>query len=268
MPQWKTHSRPLLPITVIGVASAVGAVASLVAAYRLNETPPRLFFAGLLANLGTTFAGVAATILVLDRLSRRAQQYEHRRQLLRDIGGASNGTALRAIQELKAAGALSDGSLAGQDFSQARLEGVRLTRADLHNTRLRDANLESAVLFAVDLRGTDLRGANLKKAALIGCDLRDADLFGAHLEGSELRKVDMRNSLLVGAFLSGAVVKGCNMDGARFGMSTLWPDAFDPKEHGALDKGDWFGSFFDTIADEIETVTEGDPELKRLLEDD
>jgi hypothetical protein len=66
----------------------------------------------------------------------------------------------------------------------------------------------------LSLRGRDLRGEDLANAFLADVDLSDTDLRGVDLRGADLG--------------------GAHLLRARYDARTQWPEAFDPREHGAV----------------------------------
>jgi hypothetical protein len=112
----------------------------------------------------------------------------------------------------------------------AHLEGARLGRSRLEDARLREAHLEGASLWGAHLQGADLRGAHLERADLAGAHLEGADLAGAHLEGAVLHFA----TYSVGEYQEDTVLID-DVIGRRVswrGRPTVWPDGFDPEEHG------------------------------------
>lgn len=105
----------------------------------------------LYANVGVDFVSIAITVLGIDALNQRREARMEKRRLIREMGSRDNGIALRAVQELREYGYLSDGSL--------------------HSVWLMRANLEGAELYSADIRGAALHSANLRGAELIGANL-------------------------------------------------------------------------------------------------
>ena len=86
-------------------------------------------------------------------------------------------------------------SIAGRNFSGARIRQADLSLATADRARFHGANLSLANLFGARLSGADLRDANLEGATLVGAFLGGARMSGAALTGANLS----------GAELSGAV---------------------------------------------------------------
>src|SRR6266498_5981079 len=105
-------------------------------------------------NVVIALASIAIALLVIDSLNQRNAEEQLKAKLIRELSSTDNGTALRAVRELRARGWLEDGSLRG-----ANLVGVNLRRAYLIG-----GNLQAAVLFRADLQEADLVGANLQGA--------------------------------------------------------------------------------------------------------
>ena len=62
----------------------------------------------------------------------------------------------------------------GADFTNARLDGANLTRADLRGADFTLANLRGAILVQADLRETYFHVANMRAANLTDSDIRGA----------------------------------------------------------------------------------------------
>ncbi|MBN2369987.1 MAG: pentapeptide repeat-containing protein [Vicinamibacteria bacterium] len=124
---------------------------------------------------------------------------------------------------------MTDGSLRGEIFVRANLEGAHLRDAVLQGGSLRYAQLHDVDLSGADLRGVafleaDLSGANLTRARLQRAEPRYADLQGAVLRMADLRDAKMFAVSLQGADLSGARLEGADTREARFDRRTVMPD--------------------------------------------
>jgi hypothetical protein len=102
--------------------------------------------------------------------------------------------------------------------------------ADLSNACFAGANLYWAFLNRTILRGADLSGACLR-----GADIEDADLSFANLTGADLGLCGVgRATHLDGANLTGADMTGALLTCAVYDHRTIFPDGFNPKDHGML----------------------------------
>jgi uncharacterized protein YjbI with pentapeptide repeats len=125
-------------------------------------------------------------------------------------------------------------------FTRARLDGARMTGADLRGARFEEAQLEgadlahaliqgasfaSARLDKADITGgvqaqganfivANLQGADLTGASLVGADFSNADLTGAVLGYANLDAANLRDAKLDGAVLYRASLRGADMAGA------------------------------------------------------
>ena len=181
------------------------------------------------ANVSVDCLSIAFAILVIDRLNeRRADEQEKTKeqqakaeaeaqlkaQLIREMRSTDNGIALRAVEEFRARGGLTDGSLEAAHLKEANLQSVNLRGANmkkayleganLQRAELRDTCLQEAFLWCADLRGAMLRHTNLQAAFLQGTNLR-----GAFLEGANLQEAN-----LVDACLKGANLRNANLQAA------------------------------------------------------
>ena len=103
-------------------------------------------------------------------------------QLIRKLRSPHNKVAVQAVEELRARGWLSGGSL-----ERAHLRFVHLQGADLYGANLQDANLCMADLRWADLSMVNLEGARLNKADLYRADLSEANLHGAFMTRANLQ---------------------------------------------------------------------------------
>jgi uncharacterized protein YjbI with pentapeptide repeats len=140
----------------------------------LNDPKAMAAFYGVFSHIPPDNSQVQST-----RLSGNTDM-----QLIRKLRSSDNSLVVRAAEELRRRGRLSDGTLAWVQLRYAHLQG-----ADLGGADLRKASLSLA----------DLRGANLSYACL-----QEARLDKANLSGAEMDKADLRNSLMTRANLQGA----------------------------------------------------------------
>ncbi|NJN92367.1 MAG: NACHT domain-containing protein [Leptolyngbyaceae cyanobacterium SL_5_14] len=110
---------------------------------------------------------------------------------------------------------LSYSDLSRADLSRADLRGANLCGVDLREADLRGADLRGAVLckkFDLDPKEiTKLQGIKLSDANLAGLDLSDLDLSGANLSGLDLRNFDLKGTNLSGADLSRVNLSGLDL---------------------------------------------------------
>jgi hypothetical protein len=165
----------------------------------------RRLFADMYANIGAELLSIALTVLIIDKLVERRDRHQQKERLIREMGSRDSGTALSAVDELRARGWLTDGSL---------------TRADLKYANLSDANLADAVMpgayltFAI-LKAADLRNASLRGAILRSTDLREALLLNTDLSDTKILDANLQNAKMQGANLAGAQITGSDLTGVR-----------------------------------------------------
>jgi len=174
------------------------------------------------ATLLIEAARIGATVLILDCLVKRREVIYHRKTaLIAKMGSPVKDVALEAVEQIRAAGWLTDGSLqdanfAGAHLSEAMLDGADLRRASFVQTRLR------GVVFAwADLRGAVLRGAVLKDASFIVANLEGASLSEADLRGAVFRGAQMAGAHLRLANLYAAVLEGADLRNGQMKMAFL-----------------------------------------------
>lgn len=111
----------------------------------------------------------------------------------------------------------------GVNWSDCRMEGVHLDKADLTGARLRNVNLSGASLREGRLKGSDLSFATLSIADLSAADLQEAVMLGVSLRNADLRNAKLQGADLSYADLSGARLEGANLEGARLDHA-IWVD--------------------------------------------
>lgn len=136
-------------------------------------------------------------------------------ELINKLGSPENRCALEAVDQLRARGWLTDGSLKGIGLCRAELRDADLRKADLGGVDFHQANLQWTDLTFADLRcakltRANLQGANLRLANLTRADLFKADLHGAYnLTPEQLSKVTR---------LWGAILPEGNLYDGRFNL--------------------------------------------------
>lgn len=113
-------------------------------------------------------------------------------QVIRKLRSADPKLVLRAIDELRKRGRLSDGTLAWSEFRYVHFQGADLSgsnfyKANLNFADLRGANLTAAIMDGASLRKANLSGANFYQTSLFATCLEEATLHGAiNLEEDQL----------------------------------------------------------------------------------
>jgi hypothetical protein len=102
-------------------------------------------------------------------------------ELINLLHSPENQKVLAAVEALRQAGWLTDGSLNKNSLCNVHIEFANLRGASLHKVDFHQARLQSA-----DLSGVDLSNAKLTRAKLMG-----ADLAGANLAGADMYKVNL-----------------------------------------------------------------------------
>lgn len=181
------------------------------------------FITTFYANISSELASIAITVLIIDSLNRRREakltairEFE---RLFPKMGSTNNPAAILAVEELRARGWLTDGSLQEKDFRSAKLDDAKLWEADLQGVNLQWAHLKNANLNRVNFVGANLTQAYLGGAKCNNADLRSANLFEAKLYGVGLFEADLRDANLRGAHL-----KDAKLTNAHFDEKTVLPD--------------------------------------------
>ncbi len=85
-----------------------------------------------------------------------------------------------------------------------------------------------------NLEGKNLSGMNLFRVPFSKANLRNANLYQASMGRADLFKADLRGANIGGVDMSSANIRQAKLKGARYDCNTLWPDHFNPEEHGAV----------------------------------
>ena len=157
--------------------------------------------------------------------------------ILSKLRSSENKQVLEAVEELRAHGQLSDGTLKNIALIHAHLEGADLMKADLegvdfHQAHMEFTDLSSANLTNAKLVRATLKGANFSKTNLTGADLFKASLVDAiNLTPAQLRSAKR----LIGATLpDGKLYDGrYNLEGD---MQFLTWSRIDPHDSAEMAK--------------------------------
>lgn len=104
-------------------------------------------------------------------------------ELINRLHSPENQKVLAALEELRQAGWLTDGSLNGNSLCNVHMEYANLSGARLHKVDFHQARLQSADLSGADLSEAKLSRARLMGANLAGTDLTGADMYKVNLTG-------------------------------------------------------------------------------------
>lgn len=167
-------------------------------------------------DLWTEMVATGGAVLGIDELNRRRNVQTYKQSIIRQMASRSNDFALDAARIARDEGWLKDGSLRYTNFQYANLQDAYLEGADLQRTVFFGANLQNARLMGTRLNGALIQYAQLQGAVLLGADLRNAYLMGTNVEGANLA--------------------GSHFEGAIYNSTTRWPEGFDPKQQGAINR--------------------------------
>lgn len=137
----------------------------------------------------------------------------------------------------------SSAVMIGIDMSQAMINGVNFTRANLTNSIMKNVNaaamrvnfsgailqgvhFEKALLQSANLESVRAQGAWFVGANLMGAHLSEGDFSGAYFSGANLMNVDAKYTKFNNANFTGATVSG-DISGANFtGATGITASAF------------------------------------------
>lgn len=117
-----------------------------------------------------------------------------------NLAGADLAGASFANANLEGAD-LTDANLDSSNFSQAHLEYVNLTNAELVNTNLQGTDLRNSSLKSAQFQNTHLHKALLTSADLSGDVISDSDFSYTNLEYAQLQNTYVSNSNLSDTYL-------------------------------------------------------------------
>lgn len=197
---WPTVERLGILMAVLGIGILLAGHLDQVGHLDLHQLWLELY-----GNLGTGLVDIAITVLLIDRLNRLREDRGEIQRLVREMSSRDNSTAMRAVDTLRARGALADGTLEGADLKYANLDGAIMA----------DANLRSAYLSFAKLAGADLRNADLEGAILRAADLAEGLLINANLDGVKLLDANLQSANLHGTSLRGANLAGADLNSVR-----------------------------------------------------
>ena len=116
---------------------------------------------------------------------------------------------------------LSAMNLNGIDFRDARLTRVDFRDAKLQGSRLSLANLSRATLIGASLNRASLKETRLSHAIITNADLRDADLSSAYLHKTVLAMTDLTGAYLYKTHFSEAYLNRSKFTNTTFADTTL-----------------------------------------------
>src|SRR5258707_4502341 len=157
-------------------------------------------FLEVLEYLGSFSILIAVIFYFSESGDRLKQKHYQAWQVINTAQGkGGSGGRKEALQELAA----DHIDLVGVDVSDAFLQGVRLSEANLARANLRGADVRAGVFDRADLEYADLTSANIRGGSLTKANLQyavftDGDLNGSNLseadcEDTDFTRVDLRN---------------------------------------------------------------------------
>jgi uncharacterized protein YjbI with pentapeptide repeats len=175
-----------------------------------------------LLSLCTNALGIGVGVFILDQRAQQREESRFKADLIYKLGSRINPEAIRAAEELKRHGWLTDGSL----------KGINLNDANLRNAHLEDGKFAEATFNSAKLQNVDLRNADLQKSWWIGTKLEGAQLARCNLEeakmaGADLSKVSLKYANLRKADLPHAPLTWTLLDGTNFQEANLMFAQFD-----------------------------------------
>jgi uncharacterized protein YjbI with pentapeptide repeats len=180
-----------------------------------------------LLSLFTNVLAISFGVFVLDERAKQREEARLRADLIFRMGSHVNHEAIRATEEIKRHGWLTDGSMEKVNLETANLRGAILEKARLRQTNLNNAKLQKVTLNYADLRDAWLLGAYLQDSSLHGANLENAHLEMADLRKTMLSYANLRHAQLTAAklqstSLEGSNAKEANFHFAQFASNPMW----------------------------------------------
>lgn len=154
----------------------------------------KTFASDLYANVGIDFVSIGITVLGIDVLNQRREARLEKKRLIREMSSRDNGIALRAVNELRENGFLSDGSLCSAWFDGANLKDAQLYSSDLQGASFHYASLEYAELYSSNLSRVAFWATYLPNAGLVDANLDGANFKYVNLEGARVTKAQLQKA--------------------------------------------------------------------------
>lgn len=130
------------------------------------------------ANISTELISISITVLVIERLIRKREENELKRQLVRELRSTDSAITMRALDELNARGWSIEGVIRRAHLLRANFKGAYLKNVDLSYAWMREANFENSFMQGIKLKGAVLVGANFLGAkALTATQLSEATML-------------------------------------------------------------------------------------------
>jgi len=124
----------------------------------------------------------------------------------------------------------------GLDFSKADFTGCDLRNSVFYFSVLNDARMINVSLVNAILVGSKMRGVDLSGSLLMYSDFSKVDFSLASLRGATVVGGDFRDVEFSGADVTVVGLDQCNLEGASYDDQTIWPENFNPEEHGLINK--------------------------------
>ena len=196
---------------------------------------------GYATNVYTEALSVIVTIAYLDRRAERRATKALQEQLIRQVGGRGNDTALTALDHMRDEGwlhLLDQADLRGANLANVDLSSINMgQRIDLSPQDLSQANLSNATLIYVDfhdmysdsmnLNDSDIRSSNFEGAQLEDFTMARCDASGCNFKNAELLRANLRNTFFHGADFRHTVLIDSDLTGAQFGEYIYYWDEPD-----------------------------------------
>ena len=120
----------------------------------------------------------------------------------------------------------------------------KFNRASFVSCYLGCAYMRHAEVMHVDFTNAFIAELQLTNAKACGAIFRNCDMTVGHFEGADFTGVDFsdakmldthfENCNLCGAIMLGTEIESAIFTGATFDKHTVWPEGFNPLEHGAI----------------------------------
>ncbi|MFV0394095.1 MAG: pentapeptide repeat-containing protein [Coprobacillaceae bacterium] len=129
--------------------------------------------------------------------------------------------------------------LTGKSLKNSKLIRTDFRSASMQYTDLSNCNLTNSRFTFSESEGINLQNSNMERCLANNCDFRKANFTNTNM-----KDIILVNSHLHGAIVLGLNIETANIKGVKFDQSTVWPEGYNPLEHGAIKEVSNFSNEF------------------------
>ena len=126
----------------------------------------------------------------------------------------------------------------GLKFNRASFVSCFLGGAFMRRAEVMHADFTNAVISELQLTNAKVCSSIFRNCDMTVGHFEGADFTGADFSGAKMLDTHFENCNLRGAIMLGTEIESAIFTGAKFDRHTVWPEGFNPLEHGAILIGD------------------------------